>query len=371
MKNSVQLFKSLVNQDGSIVIFIALALVMLLGFAALAVDIGHITVTKNELQNISDAASLAATRKLGSNYENMPWEEQQIYVANPAELIAIAKDVGLKNQAGKMNITINDADVIIGTWNAQTKTPTPTLDQPDAVRVIARRSSSSAEGPISNIFAKILGRDTTNVEADATAALTGQSTAGEGGLPVPIGISARWFETPNFCNQSIRFYPTGSPDGCAGWTTYTDDFYDRRPPNTDKLRDIIDALGDGLRSPPATANETYFEFVGGNLANTLNNFRNLFNIMKVLNDGDLDADLDSTTWTTAVAVYSYEGLSTPCANPNIPLKILGFSTVTIFNVLAPPDGQLVEARVKCDYVEPARGGGGEYGTKGSIPGLVE
>src|SRR4030042_5133279 len=113
MKKSVQILKSLVNQHGSIVIFVALALIMLLGFGALAVDIGHITVTKNELQNISDAASLAATRQLGAIYETIPYENIDSFVADAAPLIAIAKDVGLKNQAGKRNITINDDDVIM------------------------------------------------------------------------------------------------------------------------------------------------------------------------------------------------------------------------------------------------------------------
>src|SRR4030042_6233318 len=127
MKKSVQILKSLVNQHGSIIIFVALALIMLLGFGALAFDVAYITVTKNELQNISDGASLAATRQLGAIYEPMSYQDQPNYVADPAPLIAIAKDVGSKNQAGKKNITINDADVIIGTWDGQTKTLTPTL----------------------------------------------------------------------------------------------------------------------------------------------------------------------------------------------------------------------------------------------------
>ena len=336
-------------------------------------DFLNVMVTRNELQNISDAASLAATRQLVFIYEGKSYPDQQDYVCDPAPIIETAKEVAKKNQAaGKTgdDITINDDDVIIGQWDAKTKTLTPTLNQPDAVRVIARRDDV-ANSPITTFFAKTFGKDTVDVTAYATAALTGQSTAESGGLPVPVGISARWFEQPDFCDQPIKFYPTNTPEGCAGWTTYTDDFYDKRPPNMDKLRDIIDALGSGLKSPAAKAGETSFEFVGGNLADALKNFKALFDKMRVLNDGILDADQNSATWTTAVVVYSYEGLSDPCANPNKPARILGFSTVTITNVIAPPDGQLVEAIVKCDFVDTGRGGGGEYGTKGDIPGLVE
>ena len=362
------------DQQGSIIIFVALAIIMFLAFAALAVDWGYKMVTRNELQNISDGASLAATRYIGYTYKNLnlTYEQQQSYVFDSTTIVSIAQEIALQNQAAKKNIVINDSDVFIGKWDAGAKSlyDIGNMNQPDAVRVIARRDDV-ANSPITTFFAKTFGKDTVDVTAYATAALTGQSTAESGGLPVPVGISARWFEQPDFCDQPIKFYPTNTPEGCAGWTTYTDDFYDKRPPNMDKLRDIIDALGSGLKSPAAKAGETSFEFVGGNLADALKNFKALFDKMRVLNDGILDADQNSATWTTAVVVYSYEGLSDPCANPNKPARILGFSTVTITNVIAPPDGQLVEAIVKCDFVDTGRGGGGEYGTKGDIPGLVE
>src|SRR4030042_5843576 len=136
MKKSVQILKSLVNQHGSIVIFVALALIMLVGFAALAVDIGHITVTKNELQNISDGASLAATRQLGAIYEAMSYLNQQNYVCDDedqAKIRGAALNVGLKNIAGNKNITIDPNDVIIANWDPKTKTPLTTnnYNQPD------------------------------------------------------------------------------------------------------------------------------------------------------------------------------------------------------------------------------------------------
>ncbi|MDI7258528.1 MAG: pilus assembly protein TadG-related protein [Thermodesulfobacteriota bacterium] len=362
-----------VNQHGTIVIFIALALVMLLGFAALAVDIAHITVTKNELQNISDGASLAATRYLGEIYKDMTYEDQQTYNAtgDADDIIAIAKDVGLKNQAGKKNITINDTDVIIGTWNPQTKQVEPNpktgqwLDQPDAVRVIARRSSGSVEGPISNFFAKVLGKDTTNVEADAVAALTGDLTAGPGGLQVPVGISKYWFNKPpeEFCNQPIKFYPTGTLEGCAGWHAFTE------PKVNDKImREIIAGMEGGTYSSPETiAYMTEFNFSGGTLSEqTFLAFKALFDTMKVKNDGILDSDEVSTTWTTRVAVYN----QADCSNPNKEITIVGFATATILAVLDAPEKTIL-AQVKCNNVEPGRGGGGNYGTKGTIPNLVE
>jgi len=359
MKKFIQLLGSQINQHGSIVIFIALALIMFLGFAALAVDIGHITVTKNELQNISDAASLAATRKLGGIYEGMTYDQQQSYVCNPADIVPVAIDVGLKNVAGKKNITIDPNDVIIAKWDPKTKIPPTTNDynQPDAVRVIARRSGSSAEGPISNIFAKFLGKDTTDVAADATAALTGKSTAGEGDLPVPVGISKARFESP-YCEREIHFYPTSDPLSCGGWHTYTGDTYQ---PNAGVkgLPTLLNDLKDGKYASPATKTGTVFTFTGGTLTSVFDEMKALFDTMK---------DPETGTWTTSVAVYDSADCSNP--NPGDTLRIIGFAEITITAVLETPE-KIIEGVIKCNYVAPGRGGGGEYGTKGSIPGLVE
>ena len=59
-----------------------------------------------------------------------------------------------------------------GQWDPNA-TPrfTPTLNQPDAVSVTVRREGGT-NGPISTIFARVLGVNTFDVQADATAALT-------------------------------------------------------------------------------------------------------------------------------------------------------------------------------------------------------
>jgi hypothetical protein len=68
----------------------------------------------------------------------------------------------------------------------------------------------------------------------------------------------------------------------------------------------------------------------------------------------------------------------PCSdNPSGLICIVGFATVKITNVKVPPDtldpgAQVIEGTVQCNLVEPdKRGGGGHYGTKGAIPGLVQ
>ncbi|MGD8667751.1 MAG: pilus assembly protein TadG-related protein, partial [Desulfobacterales bacterium] len=185
------------NQSGVSAVVVAIGLVMLLGFAALAIDVGYLYSTRNELQNVSDATALAATRQLGSIYQSMSYQDQQNYVCDRPAIVSVAQQVGLKNQAAKTFITINDADVVIGKWNSGTLTPT--LAQPDAVGVIARRDSS-ANSPVTTIFAAIFNTfggnfDTVGITADAVAALSGKGESHDGEIELPVAIDEDWFNT--------------------------------------------------------------------------------------------------------------------------------------------------------------------------------
>ena len=52
------------RQGGAVAIIAALSLPVLIGFAGLALDLGHLFVQKTELQNATDACALAASREL-------------------------------------------------------------------------------------------------------------------------------------------------------------------------------------------------------------------------------------------------------------------------------------------------------------------
>jgi Flp pilus assembly protein TadG len=370
MKSQDRLIWKAKEKRGVTIVLVTVMLTVLLGFVALAVDVGYVMVTKNEIQNIADSAALAATRQLGHDYEPMTYDQIAAYVCDSLceqAITGVAQDAASKNRAAGINISVSPSDVIIGRWNPATKSLTATFDQPDAVRVIARRDSS-ANGPVATFFAKILGISTVNVSSKATAALTGESTAGPAGLPIPIGISQAWFG-PNpkdfhFCNQPIRFYPTNDPSSCAGWHVY--DRYNNAPDSL--LRQTIDDIHNGsYQSPETIAGETQFEFTGGTMSvQTFAAMKSLFDERKVLNDGVLDKDSDSTTWTGSVPVYS----SSDCSNPGGAITIVGFATVRIESVQDSPVHQ-IDGRVVCESVQFGRGGGKNYGTKGSIPGLVE
>lgn len=59
-----KLMKLIKNEDGSTLVLVALLMVVLLGFAALVVDVGNLYLTKTQLQNAADAAALAGAQEL-------------------------------------------------------------------------------------------------------------------------------------------------------------------------------------------------------------------------------------------------------------------------------------------------------------------
>ena len=343
------------GEKGAVAVMTAAGLLTLLICGAMVVDVGQALVARNELHDVADAAALAAARELGVAYMAMTPAAQAGYVLTdpaPAQNAAIA--MGAQNTVRGEPVVINTSDIDIGTWDSTTRTLTITNNQPNAVRVRTRRQAGT-NGPISTFLASIMGVNAVSVTAQATAALTGVSTTNPGDLETPFGISSFRFQTP-FCNAPVKFYPTNDPASCGGWHTFTDS-----PPNANRLRNIIDGMipePPTYVSPGTQAGLTDLEFVGGNIANALRNLYNLYLSKR---------DPATGFWDALVPVYQ----SGDCSNPNTPMMIVGYASMRITNVLAPPQGQLVEGIIQCNLVDGGRGGGSSFGTLGSIPGLVQ
>jgi hypothetical protein len=345
------------DQKGAVLILVAICFVVLLGFAALAIDVGYLMAARNELQNVADAAALAACRELGEQY----YLGHEI---NEPSINSVAMDVAEKNNVARQPVIISEGSIEIGWWDPDSNEFYPIKPEhiwykKNSVRVTASRDDSQ-NGKITTFFARVLGIDAVSLSARATAALTGASELPEG-ESIPVGISNHWFdyegwEDDGFCNQPIKFYPTGTIEGCAGWHTFEED-----PASANTLRNILEGMLDGDPSPEM---ETGHElvFIGGNVASALCNPDQVdFEELWLAADKNIDGD-----WVVRVAVYEMGD----CSNPTGEIPILGFTTAYIHSVECQPT-QEINATVKCDEITDARGGGGMYGTFGRIPGLVE
>lgn len=232
----INLLKSYKNNRGATILIIAITLPVLLGFAALAVDVGYMYATRNELQNAADAAALAGATQLGAIYLTMDYEDQQSYnvtnddgnnngTSDEDEIKTAAQNVSQENSAAGQDISMLLEDIEIGQWDFDTSTLTVTNNQPDAVRVVTRRDAS-ANGPVSTFFANIFSifggsHEMFSATARAAAALSGPSVVDTGELNTPFGISENVFDDPdddNVCGTIVEFSPTTS--SCAGWHTF-------------------------------------------------------------------------------------------------------------------------------------------------------
>ena len=141
------------NERGAAVVVVSVSLVVLFGMAALAIDIGHLFVKRNELQNSADAAALAGVSQL----------------PDAIQVRAVAKQYAQSNMPVERDgLVLVDSDIFLGDWDGDTRTFTPGSTSPNAVKVTTRRSSTNGN-PVNHLFAPILGINPSSISAEAIA----------------------------------------------------------------------------------------------------------------------------------------------------------------------------------------------------------
>ncbi len=157
---------------GAAAAMVAVSSFVLVGFAALSVDVGHLYSTRAELQRTADAAAMAAASQLADYTSGDPLTAAR----------AAAQDMATRNTVLGAGLTLdNGRDIVFGraVWNStnQRYVFTPTESFSNAVRVTARRTSDSANGPVPLFFGRVFGHSTKDITATATAILTPRDIA--------------------------------------------------------------------------------------------------------------------------------------------------------------------------------------------------
>jgi len=154
------------NERGVALAFVAVALVMLMGIAALAVDLGLLFNARTEVQRVADSAALAGAAGL---------------IDSPGdEVLArqLATEYALRNDVRAMGIELRPEDIDVE------------LDR-DRVRVRAYRSTARGTG-LANLFARVFGVAESSVAAVAAAEA---AVAGGANCILPFALVDRWWET--------------------------------------------------------------------------------------------------------------------------------------------------------------------------------
>jgi Flp pilus assembly protein TadG len=164
---------------------IVMMLTVLLGAAALSVDLGMLVAARTEAQRSADAGALSGALSLMETPGDVDRAKQK------AIEYAQMNDIrGTSN-----TVLLGDVDVVLAERRVR-------------VRVIRSAARSSA---LANLFARVLGFETSDVSAEAAAHV---AVAGGVNCPMPFAIIDRWWETSQGrLANSTEHYDGGSDEG--------------------------------------------------------------------------------------------------------------------------------------------------------------
>ena len=145
------------SRRGSYAIIVALLLIVLLGFAALAIDMSYIRLARLQAQNAADAGAHAALIELRNT------RDQEAARSRAAQL------VNMNSIAGDAAVLDPATDVQFGGWDFPSHTFDADAEFVNAVQVRVRREADAPGGAIPLMLARIWGADEADVRSNGNS----------------------------------------------------------------------------------------------------------------------------------------------------------------------------------------------------------
>ncbi|MHC4321966.1 MAG: pilus assembly protein TadG-related protein [Planctomycetota bacterium] len=254
MNKGPGLISRLKNERGATAVIVSILMAMLLGFTALAVDVGHLYVVRNELQNGADAGALAGARFL--------YTEDGAAVNPGANTMAYNAAVLNMSEGSAVEVNLAAGDVQRGHWSFATRTFTPNdslepvdlfntstaeLDaDPDfinAIKVIVRRETI----PVESYFARISGYQIIGHKAQAIAYIgfAGSLDAGDADQPIAICAESLLINGEYQCNigRMINSGQDNTTNETGGWTDYNQENPCQGGTNANAVNSLVCSTG--------------------------------------------------------------------------------------------------------------------------------
>lgn len=370
----------LADDRGSTATTVAIVLVMLLGFAALVVDLGQLFKTKNELQNASDSAALAGAMALDRTAAGIDAARTAV------------QEFGLYHDANGTDVAIASGDIVFGNWDEIEHTFTAQGANPadpaavNAVQVTGRRAGGDA---VQHAFGAFIGRMQSDVDADAIA--VGGGPCAECAFPLVVPDCA--LDEPiatGACDYCMVFQDNNSDN--AGWTSF-----DEGSVGVPVIHDLIEEacyVGGAVAIDPSTGTcagvcrrvnaGTEIKVNNGNMMNQGNS-----NFCPLLQDILLRGDPDNEPQPFSVRVPVLQSSAGTCdaAQFSSYKTIAGYATLDILGAkcgnhdpgvivpsapcATPPSDKYVVAVLRCDLESSNVSGCGYFGIDTNRVRLVE
>jgi len=242
------------RRRGVVAVFVTVVLVVLLGMAALAIDVGVMYRARNEAQIAADSAAMAAAWELLDSDRLTGW-------ADPTQELASAKakaaEFAGRNLILRRPVNLDlERDVQIGYMDDPSDPAgIMTFDDPrsfNTVSVVVRRDAGM-NGPVNLLFAGIFGKSTADVSARAAAifkdGVRGFRVTPDSGnsslLPLALHIDAwtnllngTFTHGDNYGFDEPSNSVTANPDGVQEMSMYPDGGGAQLPPGSFGTVDI-------------------------------------------------------------------------------------------------------------------------------------
>lgn len=192
------------TRRAAVIPLVAICMLMLLGFVALAVDLGYVYVSRAEMQKAADASALAGASAL--------LEGEYAAIDRAIECVEL-------NAVARAAVTSDEADVTVGNWEWGTHEFYPASWEdpvtPNAVRVVGSRLGM----PL--FFGPAVGESTTDVVRGATALVGSGKCAGVWGLE-DINVHGNVYTDSYNSTEGMygegEIYPNGDLCSCKDLT---------------------------------------------------------------------------------------------------------------------------------------------------------
>lgn len=212
------------RRRGVVAVYTMVLMIMMLGFAALSVDVGVMYNTRADLQDAADAAALASAAAYTSD------AMMQLRMDNGGAFAGIAFSAsdladsfaGSNSTLGVSNMLIDAGDHTLGWLDPTSATATvQTAGLPEdynAIQVVVKRTAGSSNGAVGALFSRVFGVSELNVAATAVAIYddraAGYDSNGPGAL-LPFTIDETVFDD-YFDNGPDAFEFDPSTGGVSG-----------------------------------------------------------------------------------------------------------------------------------------------------------
>lgn len=365
-------------EQGSVIVFVVIALGALFGIAAWATETGRMWQVKSHLQAIADSSSLAGVGNLLTN---------SFTTVNQGAAAAAAMNNGAQHNVLSTPFTIAASDVAAGSWDLATRTftPLPGSTDPDLVRAVRVRTrrDDTANGPVPTILGRAVGvaSVTVNTEAVAYWGFAGGGGPGVADLPITIDCCAISGNSPgssctqNYCdtiNSSIpnpcplswggtatclEFHSTPEQNAC--WTVFDGESAAVSTP------DLVDTVGNGNQS--SIDGPIFLD--NGDKVPVIREIRDRFEGRGSYNPGEgIDTNGDSIvdSWVVTLPVVQCQNPGDQCATGTTQ-DVVGFVCFDIHEVLVTPQ-KIIKGTFVCP-TDPRCDTTG-LGPGGTIPGAI-